>query len=144
MIPRYYRYLCWDTDLLILIFVFKDNINQGSTFFAHGFKTPQSGFCTVMVDAQRCKSVPYFSSPNILVPALKFKIFGKVKQGNKPPEKVGTNLHNNAEWIKQNRFILQNVGNESMACPYIGFRIHVETVECIILDDPNYPCNTDW
>ena len=103
-------------------------------FFARGYKTPQSGFCTLMTDAQACKNVPYFSSPDIFLDAQNFSTTGK-SEPPKPPERLGTALHNNAEWIKQNRFILENVGNESMKCPInraTGFMIEPELVECII------------
>ena len=68
-------------------------------YFARGYKTPQSGFCTVMADAEASKSVPYYSSPNILHDALIYYLNGKPSSEPKPPERLGTDLHNNAEWI---------------------------------------------
>ena len=106
-------------------------------FFAHGFKTAQSGLCTIMADAKACKNVPYFSTPDILY--LNQRSYGKNQQP-KPPERLGNGLHNNAEWIRQNRFILQNVGNESMKCPVniaSGFDIEPVIVECLMKSNQN-------
>ena len=107
-----------------------------------GYKTPQSTFCTVMTEAQGCKSVPYYSSPNLLHEALTYRLSGSIN--TKPPERLGTDLHDNARWIKQNRFILSGVGNESLDCPNDGFRIYPLTVKCILKNDPHSTCHTSW
>ena len=119
---------------------------MGGTFFSLGMKTAQSGYCTVMADAQLCRSVPYYSNPDIMMPALRFRIFGQQHQTNinKPPERLGTALRNNARWIRINRFILQNVGDELMTCPNVGYKIYPFCVERIIENDPEKTCNSDW
>ena len=123
-------------------------------FFAHGFKTAQSGLCTIMADFQACKNVPYFSSPSFLYlpnqrngqPVSVDERTNKQRNGPpKPPERLGNGLHNNAEWIRENRFIFQNVGNESMECPvnkFSGFDIEPSIVECIMKSSQNSePCH---
>ena len=98
-----------------------------------------------MADAQICRSVPYYSNPDIVIPALLMRLFGKDHAFNakKPPERLGTPIRNNARWIKENRFILENVGDEGLTCPHRGFRISPKKVDCILY--PNYGCNKlDW
>ena len=106
-------------------------------FYARGFKTPQSGWCTIMYDGQACKSVPYYSNPRIEIPALKYKVFGDKLNNKLPPEALGKEYKiDNSRWIKENRFILANVGDESMKCPErrdINFRLG--TFDCIINRD---------
>ena len=59
--------------------------------------------------------------------------------------------YDNAYWIKQNRFVLENVGNEKLACSnYVGEMIHCltskplnETVKCTGFKMP-WPINHDY
>ena len=109
-------------------------------FYALSFDTSQSNWCTVMTHDRICNKVPYFSNPRIVIDAL------NAKRGElKPPERLGTDLHDNARWIRENRYLLSSVGNETMACPHDGFRINNPTVRCIIKNDPKLRCSAyDW
>ena len=49
-----------------------------------------------------CIPLPFFSNP--------LKTFEKERLGIE-------HLHDNTEWIRQNRFVLQMVGNEQQRCP---------------------------
>ena len=71
-----------------------------------------------MTDAEKCKNAPYYSGPNFKLRGLHDRLWEN--QTIKPFEVLGDDVHNNARWIKENRFILSNVGNESMECPTKG------------------------
>ena len=60
-----------------------------------------NGFCTIMASVP-CIPLPYFSDP----------------QKSWAGEKMGyENHYDNTKWIRENRYILENVGNEAEQCP---------------------------
>ena len=60
-----------------------------------------NGFCTIMCSLP-CIPLPYFSNP----------------QKSWAGEKMGyENHYDNTKWIRENRYILENVGNEVEKCP---------------------------
>ena len=110
--------------------------HQGYTFYAKGWRSTPSGWCTVMADAEMCKNRPYYSSPKFKLRGFQERMW--VNQTLKPFEVLGDDTHNNARWIKENRFILFSVGNETMHCPntkYSGVSINLDAVTCLLKCD---------
>ena len=71
--------------------------------YGQAFTTLQYGitYCTIMASIP-CIRIPFFSNPDI-------ELEGWGKFGDE-------NQYNNAKWIKENRFVLADRGNESMKC----------------------------
>ena len=59
-----------------------------------------NGFCTIMASIP-CIPLPYFSNPR--------KSWAGEKMGYE-------NHYDNTKWIRENRYILENVGNEGKSC----------------------------
>ena len=71
--------------------------------YGQAYTTPYDGttYCTIMASIP-CLKLPYFSNPEI-------ELEGWGKLGDE-------NQYNNAKWIKENRFVLADRGNESLKC----------------------------
>ena len=88
-------------------------------FYAQGYLNEQTKKCTIM-SPQECLMQPIFSN-------TRYKYDG---------EMYGyPNTHDNAEWIKQNRFVLQLVGNEKEKCPQGMWLTYVPwLLKCLTVD----------
>ena len=77
--------------------------------YGQAYTTLQYGitYCTLMASIP-CIRIPFFSSPDIELGILGYGI-----------ELGDENQYNNAKWIKENRFVLADRGNESMKCEEI-------------------------
>ena len=86
-------------------------------FYAKGFVSKDKRYCTMMGGL---KCLPFFSSPD-----KKYK-----------EEVLGVKwVSDNAAWVKGNRFLLGNVGDESMTCPNT-FSYNPDLIDCL-LDETN-------
>ena len=98
-------------------------------FYAKGFINNTDNKCTLMTSPMvKCAKQPLFSSPRD--PYLG-EIFGR------------RYTHDNAAWIKQNRYVMQEVGDEINACPaphslaalsYIAKMVRCLTIEILKQD----------
>ena len=77
--------------------------------YGQAYTTVQNGitYCTLMASIP-CIRIPFFSFPDIELGILGYGI-----------ELGDENQYNNAKWIKENRFVLADRGNESMKCEEI-------------------------
>ena len=88
----------------------------------------------MMADAEMCKNRPYYSSPKFKLRGFQERMW--VNQTIKPFEVLGDAMHNNARWIRENRFVLFSVGNETMDCPNdLGVPINLDAVTCLLKCD---------
>jgi hypothetical protein len=73
-----------------------------SIAFAHAYVQKKNDFCTILStnDFKPCVALPYYSNPD-----LEYK-----------GEALGGCYSQNARWIKENRFRVEAVGDESMIC----------------------------
>lgn len=97
-------------------------------FYAQAFQSStSSNICTLMANGFECKHIPFYSNPALHM------------QG----EAIGTqDLQDNAKWIRENRFVLSNVGNETLDCnPKITetldfdimlSSVNIAVVECLV------------
>ena len=95
----------------ILIFL-KENVSlkksasEPSMFYAQSHLM-KNGYCDVMASPvnKKCTSGPFFSNPDRKYPYL----FSG--------EPTGKEDANNARWFQHNRYQLEQLGNEALACP---------------------------
>ena len=88
-------------------------------FYGRGYKTKSGKHCTIMGGPQKqldCIRLSYFSNPRKMV----------------ENETLGIHWeYDNAKLLNQNRFVLEQVGNENMTCTW-GFDYKQEIVDCLL------------
>ena len=85
--------------------------------YGKGYRTQSGKHCTIMGGpTKRCVRISFFSSP-------------RIKVMNEP---LGIDWkYDNAKLLNQNRFVLENVDNESLTCKW-GFNYKQEIVDCLL------------
>lgn len=104
-------------------------------YYAKGMAT-ETNICTVMATGRFCRFVPYFSNPKVKINEERLLPPWAWADGQDPgpPNKYTLGVaekRDNARWIKENRFILASVGNESIPCKGNIWEIKPKIVSCL-------------
>ena len=100
-------------------FISDDPDYKPLVFYAQGFIDEHTRKCTIM-SPQSCLMQPTFSNPSL---KYEGEVYGV------------THIQDNAGWIKQNRFVLQLVGNQQDQCPQGMWLAYVPwLLKCLTVD----------